>query len=176
MIDAGHVEEELAHLALFPIQLFVVGEMLVLAASTFCEEAAGGLYPMGARVDSLEEVGVRAVGLVLPDAGADSFLGKCEGNKDYPAVIGAAYPRSQVGEGIDPELDDLMVIKGFWAKLSWGIGHGRIGAVGLPCQEASNTLWFDSSNENENEPCHLDSNLGVDSPGNGRRSRRGDLV
>ena len=150
--------------------------MLVLAPSAFGKQATAGFHPVGARVDDLKEVGVRAIGLVLPDPGADSFIRKREGNKNYPAVIGAAYPCSEVGEGIDPELDDLMVIKGFWAKLSWGIGHGRIGAVGLPCQEASNTLWFDSSNENENEPCHLDSNLGVDSPGNGRRNRRGDLV
>lgn len=72
-------------MALFPRELFGVGEVLVLAATTAGEERTdrGDAVRRGRK--DLDEVGFGEIFLVAEDAGADAFSGERERDHDDPA-------------------------------------------------------------------------------------------
>ncbi len=99
-------------MASFPIELFLVRKMLVLAAAAGGEVRALWLDAVGRRSENLDEVGVGAVRFVPPDFGADFFARKGEGDEDDPA-IGFGYAGAEVGEGDDFEFNNLVPFVGF---------------------------------------------------------------
>lgn len=100
VFDAAHVFEEFGDLLLFPGELGIVVEVLVLAAAAGAEEGAAGIDAVRRGVDDADEVGVGVVFVIAVDAGEDAFAGKGEGDHDDPAVH-AGDALGEVGEFFD---------------------------------------------------------------------------
>ena len=121
MLEAGHVAKEFPDLPPLPGELRGVVEVLILTPSAPGEEGTDRFAAVGSRDEHLEEVGVGAVGLVLPDAGPHAFARQAERHEKNPAVD-SSDSRSEVGEGTDLQLDGLVIGKGFGAEV---LGRGR---------------------------------------------------
>ncbi len=117
--------EEFADLAGLPLELFFVGKVLILAASAGAEVRAMGLDAIGRGFDDFDEVGVRAIGLISPDLGADFFARQGEGDEDDPAIR-FCNTGSEVGESFDLEIDDLVPFVGFRFEFAGAfLGHDK---------------------------------------------------
>ena len=90
-----------------PLKLLRVAEVLILAASAVAKEVALGLDPVGRSFDDLNEIGVRAVAFITPDAGGDFFTRESEGDENDP-VIGLGDSGSEIREGKYFQFDDLV--------------------------------------------------------------------
>ena len=112
--------EELPYLATFPAKLPFVAEVLILAATACRKERAVRLLSVRAGSNDSDEVAMRTTDFVFPDPGLHSFPGQAEGHENHPPVD-TAHTGSKVGEGVDLELNDVMITKGFRAKMLWGI-------------------------------------------------------
>ena len=122
--EGSHVLEQLADLAGLPSQLFLISQVLVLAAAALTEERTAGHDPIRRGGQHLHQVRMRAVLVVPKNAGLHDFLRQGERHKDHPA-IDAADTRAEIGERFDGELDFLMIGKRCGDKLLRRTGkHG----------------------------------------------------
>lgn len=90
-----------------PLELLRVAEVLILTSSAVAKEMALGLDPVGGSFEDLDEIGVRAVAFITPDAGGDFFTRESKWNEDDP-VIGFGDSGSEIGEGKDFQFDDFV--------------------------------------------------------------------
>lgn len=90
-----------------PIKLFLVREVLVLAASAGGEVLAMRLDPIRGGLDDFDQIGVGAVVFISPNFGADFFAREDERDEDDPAVR-FCNACSEVGESYDLEIYDLV--------------------------------------------------------------------
>ena len=75
MIDPGHPLQQFGDLALFPLQLLFVGQILILAAPTLGKQRALGFHPVRAWRNDFQKVGLRVVGRIAEYTGSDRFSG-----------------------------------------------------------------------------------------------------
>lgn len=142
-MDAGHVLEEFFDLASFPDELFVVGEVLVLAATAFAEERALGETSVGGGFEDFDEVGLGVGFVVAEDACADGFAGQGVWDEDDPCRVFLIefHPRnadSKVGEGGDFDIDFVVVVEGIRVEF-FRSAHGS--SVRFECKMLDSKYW-----------------------------------
>jgi len=130
VIDSGHTLEELVYLLLFPPQLFLIIEMLILAASAGGEEGAARLPAIWALVNHFHKVCMGTAGVVFPDSGPYSLSWETKRDKYHPAAcafftgkargVDSSDPGAEIGEGVNLQLHDFVVAEGFWPEFPWG--------------------------------------------------------
>ena len=136
-LDAGHVLQQLADLAGLPRELGRVGQVLVLAAAAGPEQRAAGLHAVRRGLEHLDQVGVGAVLVVAENAGLHELAGQAERHEDHPAVH-PADADAEIAQGIDPQLDLLVVGEGVRVEFFRRAEHksapglGRRGALAKP--------------------------------------------
>ena len=161
MLDIRHVAKKRRDLVAFPLELVLVGEVLVLAASTIAEERTFRRDPVRAGAQDLEKIGMGAVLVVAPDPDPHPFAGEGIGDEDHPAMVGwgritalvslprrilpivprrlgrqgdPADPGAQVREGVDGEFELLVVAEWLGTKFSGWLGHALSVALAAICE------------------------------------------
>ena len=70
-----------------PLQLFLIGKVLILAAATGAKERAFGCDSVRRGLQDFNEVGMRAIGVVAINACFDRLSRKTERHKDDPRTL-----------------------------------------------------------------------------------------
>lgn len=123
-VNPYHVFKEFPDLTSLPTKLFLVGEVLILAASTGGKVATFRFNAIRRSIEDLDQISVGAIGFVPPDSGPDFFSGESEGDEDDP-VVGLGNASSQIGECDNVQFDDLVPLVGLGLEFRRaGLGHG----------------------------------------------------
>ena len=80
--------QQLAHLALLPVELLGVGEILVLAAAAAAEKRTAGRHAVWRWCQHLDEVGLGVVLVVPEHPRPHALAGQGEGHHDHPPRAG----------------------------------------------------------------------------------------
>jgi len=82
--NSGHALKEIGYLPLFPTELFLIIQVLILTASAGGEEGATGLPATGAVVNNFHKVCVGTARFVFPDSSSYSLAWETKRHEYHP--------------------------------------------------------------------------------------------
>ena len=128
--NPGHALKEIGYLLLFPAELFLIIQVLVLTASAGGEEGATGLPATGAVANNFHKVCVGTARFVFPDSSSYSLAWETKRHEYHPVSFAFLAGRAreqhssdtgaEVGQGVDLQLHNFVIAEGFRPEFPWG--------------------------------------------------------
>ena len=125
-----HALKELGYLLLFPTELFLIIQVLILTASAGGEEGATGLLATGVVANNFHKVCVGTARFVFPDSSSYSLAWETKRHEyhpvSFPFLAGRAREQhssdtgAKVGKRVDLQLHNFVIAEGFWPEFPWG--------------------------------------------------------